>query len=307
MHPWQASPTFYRLLEEVRRFWRPLADKPEETPEGLLCALWRAACGAPVSVDRAGGAALPALDPQGLERLQSLIERKRSGVPLAHLTERQTFMGIELVATPEALIPRKETEILARAALAKIQCMAQSRGKVTVLDVCTGSANLALAYAFYEPRAQVYASDLYAEAVRLARRNVEHTGLCAQVEIRQGDMLEPFESEEFLGRCDLVSCNPPYISAAKVKSMHPEISLFEPEAAFNGGAFGISILMKLVRSAPRFLKPASWLAFEVGAGQGPGIAKQLGKNPAYSAVETFTDAAGEIRAILARSASVPAA
>jgi release factor glutamine methyltransferase len=89
--------------------------------------------------------------------------------------------------------------------------------------------------------------------------------------------------------------------------MHPEISLFEPEAAFNGGAFGVSILMKLVREAPRFLKPGSWLGFEVGAGQGSTIARQLGKNPAYSVVETFNDAAGEIRAILARSKSATAA
>ena len=141
----------------------------------------------------------------------------------------------------------------------------------------------------------------------LARRNVEHTELGARIEIRQGDLLAPFESAPFLGRCDLVSCNPPYISAGKVKAMHPEISLFEPEAAFNGGAFGVSVLMKLMREAPRFLKPASWLGFEVGSGQGPAIARQLEKNPAYAAVETFTDAAGEIRAILARSASATGA
>lgn len=289
--------TFSTLLDEVRRFWTPLPDKPEETPERLLCALWRTASGTPVSVERAAQAGLPALDAATLERLRELLERRKAGVPLAHLTQRQSFLGLELLAGPDALIPRKETEILGRAALAKLHCMAQSRGELTVVDVCTGSGNLALAYAFYEPRARVHAADLSAEAVALAARNAAHLGL--GLELRQGDLLEPFA--ELAGRCDFLSCNPPYISAAKVKEMHPEISQFEPQAAFNGGVYGVSILMKLLRNAPRFLKPASWLGFEVGLGQGAGLAGQLQRNPAFSAVETHCDAAGEIRAILART------
>ena len=300
--PPQAEATFSALLKEVQRFWTPLADKPEETPEGLLRALWSTASGAPVSVDRAAQAALEPLDSRALERLQELIERRRTGVPLAHLTGRQTFLGLELVAAPGALIPRKETEILGRAALAKIACMAQARGAATVLDVCTGSGNLALAYAWYEPRARVFASDLSPEAVDLARRNAQYTGLSGRVELRVGDLLEPFESAEFLGRCDFVSCNPPYISAAKVKEMHPEISRHEPQAAFDGGVYGVAILMKLLRVAHRFLRPGGWLGFEVGEGQGERVCAQLGRNPAYSGIESLRDASGQVRAILARAA-----
>ena len=302
-----ASTRFSDLLQEVERFWTPLPDKPEETPERLLAALWSTACGAPVSADRAMPGALPALDDASLERLRGLIERKKAGVPLAHLTERQTFLGIELLAGPEALIPRKETEILGRAALVKIGCMAKKRGPLLVLDVCTGSANLALAYAYYEPQARVCASDLSPDAVEMAKRNVQFTGLEKRVELRVGDLLEPFESAQFVGRCDFLSCNPPYISTAKVKQMHPEISRHEPEAAFNGGAFGVSILMKLVKNAPRFLRPGGWLGFEVGHGQGAGLARQLERNPAFAAVETYCDPGGEIRAILAKSRPVLAA
>ncbi len=302
-----ASTMFSDLLSEVKGFWTPLPDKPEETPEGVLCALWSTACGAPVSVDRAANAALPVLDETALERLRELLARKKAGVPLAHLTARQTFLGIELLAGPEALIPRKETEILGRAALAKIQCMARKRGSLLVLDACTGSGNLALAYAYYEPQARVCAADLSEDAVRLARRNREFLGLDERVDVRLGDLLEPFESGEVLGRCDFLSCNPPYISAAKVKEMHPEIARHEPEAAFNGGVYGVSILMKLVRNAPRFLRPGGWLGFEVGHGQGAGLARQLEKNPGFAAVETYADAAGEIRAILAKSRPVTTA
>ena len=293
--------TYQDLLQAVRCFWTPLADKPEETPEGVLCALWATACGEPVSVDRAVGAPLPALDKESHERLRELIERRKTGVPLAHLTARQTFLGLEMLAGPQALIPRKETEILGRAALAKIACMAREHGEVTVIDVCTGSGNLALAYAYYEPQARVYASDLLPEAVALAQRNVEFLGLGERVTMRLGDLLAPFEEPQFVGRCDFLSCNPPYISSAKVKEMHPEIARHEPEAAFNGGVYGVSVLMKLVRESPRFLRPGGWLGLEVGHGQGDGIARQLAKNPAYAAVETYVDAAGEVRAILAKS------
>src|SRR5438874_9520053 len=160
--------TYHDLLQEVRCFWTPLPDKPDKTPEGLRCALWATAGGEPVSVDRAVGAPLPALDKESHERLRELIERRKTGVPLAHLTERQTFLGLEMLAGPEALIPRKETEILGRAALEKITSMARERGELIVIDVCTGSGNLALAYAHYEPQARVYASDLLGEAVTLA-------------------------------------------------------------------------------------------------------------------------------------------
>ncbi len=299
-----ASTTFSDFLQEIERFWTPLADKPEETPQRLLAALWRTASGAPVSVDRAAATELPELDAASKQRLHELIERKKCGVPLAHLTERQTFLGLELLAGREALIPRKETEILGRAALVKVGCMAKKRGPVLVLDVCTGSGNLALAYAHYEPQAQVHASDLSPEALELARRNARFTGLEKRVGFRLGDLLEPFAEPEFVGRCDFVSCNPPYISTAKVKEMHPEISRHEPEAAFNGGVYGVSILMKLVRSAPRFLRPGGWLGFEVGHGQGAGLARQLERNPAFAAVETYTDPGGEIRAILAKSRPV---
>ncbi len=264
-------------------------------------ALWLTAAGAPASAEIAARTRLPPLDEPASARLRELLELKKSGVPLAHLTGRQNFLDIELLAGPAALIPRKETEILGRAALDKLAQLVRQRGEALVIDVCTGSGNLAIACAHYEPKARVHASDVSRDAVDLARANCRHTGLAERVEVVQGELFEPFENERFLGRCDLLTCNPPYIASAKVERMHPEISAFEPQLAFNGGAYGVSILMKLVRHAPRFLKPASWLAFEVGQGQGPLIARQMEKNSAYGEIETRCDAKGEIRAILAKT------
>jgi len=297
----ESHPDSESLADELHRFWKPLPDKPEETPERIVRALWLTASGTPASVDSAADTRLPALNEAASARLRELLERKKSGVPLAHLTGRQRFLGIDFIAGPAALIPRKETEILGCAVLARLQGLARERGEPLVVDLCTGSGNLAIACAHYEPAARVYASDLSHEAVALARMNCEHTGVAGRVEVMQGDLFEPFEDERFLGRCDLLICNPPYIPAAKVGEMPPEISGFEPELAFNGGIYGIAILMKLIRNAPRFLRPGSWLGFEVGEGQGPQIARQIAKNRAYGNIETLCDARGEIRAILAQT------
>jgi release factor glutamine methyltransferase len=300
-HKMTNSATYQDLLAEVSEFWSPLPDKPEETPHCLLSALWHSASGVRLSAELAKRMnTLPSLDSDTHKRLRTLLELRKSGVPLAHLTERQHFLGLELLAGPYALIPRKETEILGRAVLVKLKSLAVERGQLMVMDLCTGSGNLALAYANYEPAASVYGADISGDAITLAKRNAVHLGLQEHIDFIQGDMFAPFENGA-IGKWDIISCNPPYISKAKVPLMHQEISRFEPEVAFNGGPLGISILAKLLRNAPRFLKPHSWLAFEVGLGQGDFFVKNLRNNPAFCEIEPQTDAAGNIRAILARS------
>jgi release factor glutamine methyltransferase len=96
-----------------------------------------------------------------------------------------------------------------------------------------------------------------------------------------------------------LTCNPPYISSAKVEQMHGEIADHEPHLAFDGGPFGVAILMRLLQDAPRFLRPNAWLGFEVGLGQGPAMAKRLEK-AGCAEVRTLTDGAGSIRALFAR-------
>lgn len=279
-----------------------LPDKPEETPESTAKALWLVAMGQPCSVLQAQHAALPPLDSEGRTRLMALVEKRQAGIPLAHLTERQSFLGVELLAGPEALIPRKETEIVGRLALAKLQALVQARGAVRVIDVCTGSGNLAVALAVNEPRCRVWGVDLSGEAVSLAARNAAFQRVESRVEFRQGDLLAPIEQEEFFGACDLMVCNPPYISSAKVNDLPPETGKHEPRLAFDGGNFGVSILSRLLKEAPKYLTVGSWLCFEVGLGQGPFFARSISKMPEYSAVQTSSDTEGNVRAIAAMRA-----
>ena len=287
------------LLDEVRGFFEGQPDKPEETPDSVLRALWFHAAGEPVSISRVNGSALPNLDGRGMEALADAIARKREGLPLAHITGRQEFLGLELLAGPSALIPRKETEILGRAAIAKLQEKSKTEEELLVIDVCTGCGNLALAYAHHEPKARVYAADLSEQAVGLARRNARFTGLSERVMFSAGDLFAPFQDDaRLIGNCDLVSCNPPYITSAKVPRLAPEISAHEPRLAFDGGAMGITILTRLFNEAPRFLKPGGVLCFEMGLGQGPVLEARLRRQPWVEKIEAHRDSSGAIRALV---------
>lgn len=290
---------YQEFMERLSAGLSLLPDKPEETPDGTLRALWHVAAGMPMSVQKAGAMALQPLDAGGIERLHDLIAQRLAGTPLAHLTGRQHFMGLDLLAGREALIPRKETELLGRGALEVLQRLAMAREDVIVVDVCTGSGNLALALAFHAPKAQVYAADLSGEAITLAQRNAQHLRLEDRVEFREGDLLAPFDEPGFHGRVDLLVCNPPYISSKKVDTMPREIIGHEPRLAFDGGPLGIRIVERLMREAPRFLRKGGCLAFEVGLGQGSALLKRLAGNKSYVRQWSLEDEAGDIRVIMA--------
>lgn len=292
--------TYSDLLQRIANQLQFLPDKPEETPESTLRALWHAAAGMPRSAEAAMAGPLPDLDSSGQPRLEELLQKRIAGVPLAHLTQRQRFVEMEMLAGPDALVPRRETELLARAAIELAQQVATQQSNVRVLDVCTGSGNVALAIAHHVPSTNVFAADLSAEAVKLARRNAEHLKLQDRAEFRAGDLLAPFDTSDFHGTVDILTCNPPYISSAKVEHMHGEISRHEPHLAFDGGPFGVAILMRLLQDAPRFIRPGGWLAFEVGLGQGPAMAKRLEKLTGVTQVRPLSDHQGAIRALTAR-------
>jgi release factor glutamine methyltransferase len=277
-----------------------LPDKPEETPASAMRALWLRAADLKLSVEAAGERVLPALSETQQLALGEWVARRLAGMPLAHITERQRFMGLELLAGPQALIPRRETELLGAAAADLLQSAARARGQALAIDVCTGSGNLAFGMASRVAAARVLATDLSEEAVALARLNAAHLGLRSRVELRQGDLLAPFDEPEFIGRVDVLVCNPPYISSGKLATMPGEIADFEPQLAFDGGPFGIRILQRLIREAPRFVRPGGWLAFEVGRGQGPAVMKRLTPEAGFGELRAITDPQQQVRAVLAQ-------
>jgi release factor glutamine methyltransferase len=278
-----------------------LPDKPEETLEATLAALWHLAAGRRLSARAALEHELPPLSPHGRARLTRLLECRLAGTPLAYLTQRQSFLGLEMVADRGALIPRPETEILGQAVIDLLDIVARDRGPV-VVDVCTGGGNLAAVIATSRDDAVVWATDISAAALRVARRNLTLLGLTQRVLLRQGDLLDALD-DRLERAVDLVVCNPPYLSDARRSSMPAEINDHEPREAFDGGPLGLRIIQRLVHQAPTYLRPGGWLAFEVGAGQGPSVAAWLRRSGRFTALTSVPDPQGEIRALIAMAST----
>lgn len=274
-----------------------LPDKPDETPERALRSLWHAAAGRPSAMPAEHPTPLAWLHPPQQDLLAMLVERRLAGEPLAYLTGRQAFLGLDMLSGPAALIPRAETEQLAQAA---IELAAAMPGAPCVVDVCAGSGNLAYAIAHYVPQARVLAADLSPEALQLAERNGHHLGLADRVELLCGDLLAPAEAAGLRGQVDLITSAPPYIQTAKVPAMAHEIAAYEPRMAFDGGPLGVAILLRLVEESPPLLRAGGWLAMEVGLGQGPAMARRLQRGPAFDRVRELADAGGATRVLLAR-------
>jgi release factor glutamine methyltransferase len=274
-----------------------LEDKPEETIESTLKALWFAAAGYPVSAEGSLKLPIPDLTENQIEKLHQLIELRLKGVPLAHITNRQNFMGIELISDKRALIPRKETELLGKKALELSEEIVRSKGKSNLIDVCCGSGNLGIAIAYYNTNCVVCSTDLSEEAVQLAQDNVNLLKLNHRVQVKESDLLSAFETNEYYEKIDMIVCNPPYISSSKVQKMDLEISSNEPVLAFDGGMLGIKIIQKLISEAPKFLTNQGWLIFEVGAGQGNFIAQVCERSTLYQKINLIPDNSGIIRVI----------
>lgn len=287
-------------LRRLQEGWQAVPDKPEETPRNTLLALWSTAAGSPLSAMSAEATEPLQLDEDATRRLDALLERRLQGVPLAHLTGRQHFLGLDLLSGPQALIPRRETELLGHAAIALAREACAGGRRATAIDVCTGSGNLALALAHHVAGLRVHGADLSEDAVALARDNAALLGLGDRAEFRAGDLLAPYDEAAFHGHVDLLVCNPPYISSGKVAAMASEIAGHEPRLAFDGGPLGVSLLARLMQDAPRFVRPGGWLAFEVGLGQGPSMARRLRNDGAWDEVRELADDAGAVRALLAR-------
>src|SRR5665647_1809068 len=156
---------FEKLGSELENKLHLLDDKPEESVRSTLLALWLKAAGIPVSAERALTLPLPDLTEDQIVYLSEIIQMRVENTPLAYITGRQNFMGVELITDKRALIPRKETEILGRKALQLSRELSEPDKTIHIMDVCCGSGNLGISVAYSNPKYIVYASDISQEAV----------------------------------------------------------------------------------------------------------------------------------------------
>lgn len=222
------------------------------------------------------------LPAEELLAFQSLLGRRLTHEPLQYILGTVEFMGLTLFVTPDALIPRYDTEILCEEALRR------ARGDMRVLDLCTGTGAIALTLKKHA-NCQVFASDISEKALALAQKNAQSNAL--DVNFRLGDLFAPFHGEAF----DMIVSNPPYISAADMLTLSPEV-LREPHLALHGGEDGLIFYRRIAADAPRHLAPGGWLLFEIGCDQGAQVSALLAKD--FENIQVVKDLNGLDRVVL---------
>lgn len=229
------------------------------------------------------------IDAHDAERFDAMLARRESGEPVAYLVGRRGFWTLDLMVTPDTLIPRPETELLVELALARIPQDAELR----VADLGTGSGAIALAIASERPRARVVATDNSEATLAVARHNAQVAGL-GNIEFRAGDWLQPLSGERF----HLLASNPPYIAEGDPHLARGDLR-HEPAAALAAGFDGLDDLRSIVRDTPAHLGPGGWLLLEHGHDQGEAV-RALLAGAGFVEVETAQDLEGRDRVGLGR-------
>jgi len=200
------------------------------------------------------------LKPAELDLARKLVQRRGQGEPVAYLVGTREFHGLTFKVTPAVLIPRPETEAIVDAAL---EWLGREGGAAPlVVDVGTGSGAIACAVAVGSPAARVMATDLSAEALIVARQNVESLGLNNRITLFEGDLLDPVPADLTF---DLVVSNPPYVAMDGDDGLAPDVARWEPSLALDGGPDGMVVTTRLIAAARDRLRSGGMLLFEVGS------------------------------------------
>ena len=197
-----------------------------------------------------------------LERqVRSLVDRHLAGEPVAYLIGEWEFYGLSLDISPDVLIPRPDTEVLAGQAIEYIQTLGECR----VLDLCAGSGCIGLAVASQAPQARVVLGEYSDAALKVCRQNIRRNGLSGRVVPMQADARE--KPERSLGEFQCIVSNPPYIPRADIETLDASVRDYEPHLALDGGEDGLDFYQTISGKWKDALAPGGRLYFEVGIGQ----------------------------------------
>jgi release factor glutamine methyltransferase len=200
------------------------------------------------------------------DAFDSFVRRRRAHEPLQYIEGTVPFGPIEVLVDERVLIPRPETEYLFE------QVVGMVDDPRVIVDLCTGSGNLALALAATFPNAEVYAVDVSADATAVACANVDHNE--ASVCVLTGDLFDPLP-EHIKGSVDLLVSNPPYLSAVEHADVPIDVRS-EPELALVAGPAGDEVLASIAQRAGEWLSPGAVIACEISEFHGDEI-RQLFK------------------------------
>ena len=229
--------------------------------------------------------------PQDVElRTRDLVARHLAGEPVAYLIGEWEFYGLPLDISESVLIPRPDTEVLAREAIEYVGTLENSR----VLDLCAGSGCVGLAVASQCKNARVILGEIDEGALRICRQNIRRNGLSGQVVPLQMNALEKPSPQ--LGEFDCVVCNPPYIPTAEIETLDVSVRDYEPHLALDGGEDGLDFYEVICEKWRNVLNPGSRLYFEVGIGQADRVLRIM-RNVGFGDINIVPDLNGISRVV----------
>jgi release factor glutamine methyltransferase len=195
------------------------------------------------------------------EILELLIERRLKGEPISYITGHREFYGLDFYVDPRVLIPRPESELLVE----KLLSLAKNRIEPAIADIGTGCGAIAISLALNLPRAKIYATDISAPALEVAKINCQKHEVADRICIFYGDMLEPLPEP-----VDFIVANLPYVKQSELDARG-----FEPFLALNGGIDGIEKIRQLCHQVTNKLRPEGYLLLEIGQCQKEAIVSLL--------------------------------
>ena len=233
------------------------------------------------------------LDPTELASIRALVARRRKREPMAYLRGRREFFGRDMIVSAAVLVPRPETETLVERALALIGKDQTAR----VLDLCTGSGCIGVTLLAERSACSALLTDVSADALDVARQNVEKHRVVDRALLAQGDLFDAIDP--LAPPFDLIVANPPYIAAAERAQLEPDVRDFEPSIALFADEGGLVVVRRIANGASSRLVSGGALLVEIGAGQGP-LVRAAFERAGFADVVVHADLAGRDRVVEGR-------
>jgi release factor glutamine methyltransferase len=221
---------------------------------------------------------------------EALLNRRLNGEPIAYILGGRAFYGLDLLVTPDTLIPRPDTETLVEAALAQIPIAAHP----SILDLGTGSGAIALAIAKNRPQASVIAVDASKAALAVAKKNAQNLSI-DNVEFVLSNWFQHLNNQPF----DVIVSNPPYIEENDAHLSQRDLR-FEPISALSSGEDGLNDIRQIIENSLVHLQPQGWLMLEHGFNQADKVA-DLMANTGFVSIETIKDFGGNNRVTIGKN------
>jgi release factor glutamine methyltransferase len=249
------------IAEALRDARQALAAAGVESPQGEARLLLAHATG----IATEGLVAHPErkLDTTQGERFSALLARRVRREPMAHILKQREFWSLPFRVTADTLTPRPESETLIEAALAGLT---DRRAPLRILDLGTGTGCLLLALLGELPRATGVGVDRSIAALAVAEENARRLGLVPHAAFRPGDWGRGLGE-----RFNLVITNPPYIRTQDIGTLEPEVAVYEPPLALDGGADGLEAYRAIAAELAGLLAEGGFAVLEIGAGQADAV------------------------------------